>query len=264
MDIRCPTCNRVNRVPSLGSGKKAVCGNCRKPLPNPASEKERHDRLWAEAAQLLADQEEVGERAERVERSTKSANPKREAPVPARRREAPAAPRTSERRKPKPVQHLKTFQTSKGAVIVAWLDHREGYARQAKAAVILGGIVQKVFNKQIIPDDVLEDARTDSEGSAPGQIADILKVKPSANLKEYERHLDIEITLQEGPLGKATDSPIFNADAKLSGMRAIADIDRFYEKHKDQFCGPGSSQRVREAYQNMINAHKARILEEMK
>jgi thioredoxin 2 len=30
--LRCPSCGQMNRVPPLGSGKKAVCGNCKAPL----------------------------------------------------------------------------------------------------------------------------------------------------------------------------------------------------------------------------------------
>jgi len=30
--IRCPSCGQANRVPSLESGKKAVCGKCKAPL----------------------------------------------------------------------------------------------------------------------------------------------------------------------------------------------------------------------------------------
>lgn len=30
--LRCPQCGQSNRVPSLDSGKKAVCGNCKAPL----------------------------------------------------------------------------------------------------------------------------------------------------------------------------------------------------------------------------------------
>jgi len=30
--VRCPACGQANRVPPLGSGKKAVCGNCKAPL----------------------------------------------------------------------------------------------------------------------------------------------------------------------------------------------------------------------------------------
>ena len=30
--IRCPVCGQANRVPSLGSGKRAVCGKCKSPL----------------------------------------------------------------------------------------------------------------------------------------------------------------------------------------------------------------------------------------
>lgn len=30
--VRCPSCGQANRVPELGSGKKAVCGRCRTPL----------------------------------------------------------------------------------------------------------------------------------------------------------------------------------------------------------------------------------------
>jgi thioredoxin 2 len=30
--IRCPQCGQANRVPPVGSGKKAVCGKCKTPL----------------------------------------------------------------------------------------------------------------------------------------------------------------------------------------------------------------------------------------
>src|SRR5215212_649870 len=30
--IRCPSCGQANRIPSLGGGKKAVCGKCKTPL----------------------------------------------------------------------------------------------------------------------------------------------------------------------------------------------------------------------------------------
>jgi thioredoxin len=30
--IRCPSCGQANRVPEVGSGKKAVCGKCKAPL----------------------------------------------------------------------------------------------------------------------------------------------------------------------------------------------------------------------------------------
>ena len=30
--VRCPSCGKANRVPDLGSGKRAVCGNCKAPL----------------------------------------------------------------------------------------------------------------------------------------------------------------------------------------------------------------------------------------
>jgi thioredoxin len=30
--IRCPNCGQANRLPELGSGKKAVCGRCKAPL----------------------------------------------------------------------------------------------------------------------------------------------------------------------------------------------------------------------------------------
>lgn len=30
--MRCPSCAQANRVPPLGSGKRAVCGKCRTPL----------------------------------------------------------------------------------------------------------------------------------------------------------------------------------------------------------------------------------------
>ena len=29
---RCPSCGQLNRVPDLGSGKKALCGSCKTPL----------------------------------------------------------------------------------------------------------------------------------------------------------------------------------------------------------------------------------------
>ncbi|HVR38319.1 MAG TPA: thioredoxin [Thermoanaerobaculia bacterium] len=33
MDVlRCPSCGQANRVPALGSGKRAVCGRCKAPL----------------------------------------------------------------------------------------------------------------------------------------------------------------------------------------------------------------------------------------
>ena len=32
MEVRCPDCGQVNRVPPLASGKKAVCGKCKAPL----------------------------------------------------------------------------------------------------------------------------------------------------------------------------------------------------------------------------------------
>ncbi|MCU1228447.1 MAG: thioredoxin [Acidobacteria bacterium] len=31
--VKCPTCGQSNRVPSLASGKAAVCGKCKSPLP---------------------------------------------------------------------------------------------------------------------------------------------------------------------------------------------------------------------------------------
>src|SRR6187549_294008 len=30
--VRCPKCGQANRVPPVGSGKKAVCGKCKAPL----------------------------------------------------------------------------------------------------------------------------------------------------------------------------------------------------------------------------------------
>jgi thioredoxin len=30
--VRCPSCGQANRVPPVGSGKKAVCGKCQTPL----------------------------------------------------------------------------------------------------------------------------------------------------------------------------------------------------------------------------------------
>jgi thioredoxin len=30
--MRCPSCGQLNRVPDLGSGKKALCGSCKTPL----------------------------------------------------------------------------------------------------------------------------------------------------------------------------------------------------------------------------------------
>jgi thioredoxin 2 len=35
--IRCPDCGQANRVPELGSGKKAVCGRCKAPLDGVAA-----------------------------------------------------------------------------------------------------------------------------------------------------------------------------------------------------------------------------------
>jgi thioredoxin 2 len=32
MEVRCPNCGQVNRVPALSGGKKAVCGKCKTPL----------------------------------------------------------------------------------------------------------------------------------------------------------------------------------------------------------------------------------------
>ncbi len=32
MDVRCPSCGQLNRVPELTAGKKVVCGNCKTPL----------------------------------------------------------------------------------------------------------------------------------------------------------------------------------------------------------------------------------------
>ncbi|HEX8618319.1 MAG TPA: thioredoxin [Thermoanaerobaculia bacterium] len=34
--IRCPACGQANRVPPVGSGQKAVCGNCKGPLDTSA------------------------------------------------------------------------------------------------------------------------------------------------------------------------------------------------------------------------------------
>jgi len=31
--VRCPSCGQANRLPPLGSGKQAVCGKCKTPLP---------------------------------------------------------------------------------------------------------------------------------------------------------------------------------------------------------------------------------------
>jgi len=32
MEVRCPSCGQVNRVPELAGGQKAVCGKCKAPL----------------------------------------------------------------------------------------------------------------------------------------------------------------------------------------------------------------------------------------
>ena len=32
MEVRCPNCGQVNRVPPLEGGKKAICGKCKAPL----------------------------------------------------------------------------------------------------------------------------------------------------------------------------------------------------------------------------------------
>ena len=34
MIVTCPSCGQANRVPELGSGKKAVCGKCKAELPS--------------------------------------------------------------------------------------------------------------------------------------------------------------------------------------------------------------------------------------
>jgi thioredoxin len=33
MEVRCPSCGQINRVPELANGKRAVCGKCKAPLP---------------------------------------------------------------------------------------------------------------------------------------------------------------------------------------------------------------------------------------
>ena len=35
--LRCPSCGQANRVPDLGSGKRAVCGKCKAPLAGDAA-----------------------------------------------------------------------------------------------------------------------------------------------------------------------------------------------------------------------------------
>ena len=32
MEVRCPNCGQMNRVPQLAGGKKALCGKCKMPL----------------------------------------------------------------------------------------------------------------------------------------------------------------------------------------------------------------------------------------
>ena len=32
MEVRCPNCGQMNRVPELAGGKKAICGKCKAPL----------------------------------------------------------------------------------------------------------------------------------------------------------------------------------------------------------------------------------------
>lgn len=32
MEVRCPNCGQMNRVPELAGGKKAICGKCQAPL----------------------------------------------------------------------------------------------------------------------------------------------------------------------------------------------------------------------------------------
>jgi thioredoxin 2 len=32
MEVRCPNCGQMNRVPDLAGGKKAICGKCKTPL----------------------------------------------------------------------------------------------------------------------------------------------------------------------------------------------------------------------------------------
>jgi thioredoxin len=36
--VRCPACGQANHVPSLDSGKQAVCGECKAPLPEPGGD----------------------------------------------------------------------------------------------------------------------------------------------------------------------------------------------------------------------------------
>lgn len=36
--VRCPACGQANRVPPLGSGRKAVCGKCKAPLEGAAAD----------------------------------------------------------------------------------------------------------------------------------------------------------------------------------------------------------------------------------
>ena len=33
MEVRCPNCGQMNRVPQLAGGKRAVCGKCKQALP---------------------------------------------------------------------------------------------------------------------------------------------------------------------------------------------------------------------------------------
>lgn len=49
MIITCPSCGQANRVPELGSGKKAVCGKCKAELPLPAGSGDGHPVTLSDA-----------------------------------------------------------------------------------------------------------------------------------------------------------------------------------------------------------------------
>ena len=193
---------------------------------------------------------------------------------------AAVAPRRSTRRKSAtfkesmredPVSRLETFQTTQGAVIVGWKDEKEHLAHEGRAVFLLGGVLQAAFNKKIIPDELISAATEDDDGptrfdDVHRRIGNILKVNPRADLKNYEVMLEIEITLQEGPSGDippAKGNPFFDFDKQLAVLQGLADIERFYEEHREKYDSPSTPKSVRESFLGMINRHKKRILDAM-
>lgn len=147
------------------------------------------------------------------------------------------------------------------------MDERETAEEMTKAMATLGGAVQAAFNKKIISDELLAEARQPSTRSDEVRraIGAILKARPTADLRAYASSLQIEITIQEGPAAETetTANPFFDSDQKLAGMKAIAEINRFHDAHESEFCGPGKPPQLCADFKAMINRHKKRILERM-